>query len=181
MHGAMRRMSISTGQASAGGSGTSNELSNSTEAAPVVGGRLAIPADLPMVLTVLLEDRGRRHDRRRAPVPVHAHAVPDGHRMAPRVPSESSLPSSRTGICSAFSPLIFCAVMAGLVPAIHAFLRAIKEYVDARDISAFTRVFRRAMRGHDRLERPRADSMIVVVGGHVAVVMVIVGVRAVHG
>src|SRR5262245_17117918 len=31
MHGAMRRMSISTGQASAGGSGTSNELSNSTK------------------------------------------------------------------------------------------------------------------------------------------------------
>ena len=40
-------------------------------------------------------------------------------------------------------------VMAGLVPAIHVFLCSGTEDVDARDISAFTRVFRRAMRGHD--------------------------------
>ena len=38
--------------------------------------------------------------------------------------------------------------MAGLVPAIHVLILLEKD-VDARDISAFTRVFRRAMRGHD--------------------------------
>jgi len=32
-------------------------------------------------------------------------------------------------------------VMAGLVPAIHVFLDEMKQDVDARDISAFTRVF----------------------------------------
>jgi hypothetical protein len=37
-------------------------------------------------------------------------------------------------------------VMAGLVPAIHVF---ISRHLDARATSAFTRVFRRAMRGHD--------------------------------
>jgi hypothetical protein len=31
--------------------------------------------------------------------------------------------------------------MAGLVPAIHVFLRVEKQDVDARDVSAFTRVF----------------------------------------
>jgi hypothetical protein len=41
--------------------------------------------------------------------------------------------------------------MAGLVPAIHVFVSTKKD-VDARDISAFTRVFRRAMRGHDGRE-----------------------------
>jgi hypothetical protein len=40
--------------------------------------------------------------------------------------------------------------MAGLVPAIHVFYVVVaSEDVDARDISAFTRVFERAMRGHD--------------------------------
>ena len=39
-------------------------------------------------------------------------------------------------------------VMAGLVPAIHVFGRGTKD-VDARDISAFTRVFGRAMPTHD--------------------------------
>jgi len=38
--------------------------------------------------------------------------------------------------------------MPGLVPGIHVFL-AKKQGVDGRDISAFTRVFRRAMPGHD--------------------------------
>jgi hypothetical protein len=40
-------------------------------------------------------------------------------------------------------------VMAGLVPAIHVFDSQGEQDVDARAISAFTRVFRRAMRGHD--------------------------------
>jgi hypothetical protein len=39
--------------------------------------------------------------------------------------------------------------MAGLVPAIHVVMVMGAQDVDARDISAFTRVFRRAMRGHD--------------------------------
>jgi hypothetical protein len=39
-------------------------------------------------------------------------------------------------------------VMAGLVPAIHVFILGQKD-VDVRAISAFTRVFRGAMRGHD--------------------------------
>jgi hypothetical protein len=39
--------------------------------------------------------------------------------------------------------------MAGLVPAIHVFDSIRDQDVDARDISAFTRVVRRAMRGHD--------------------------------
>jgi hypothetical protein len=43
--------------------------------------------------------------------------------------------------------------MAGLVPAIHVFACGAKaKDVDARDISAFTRVFRRAKRGHDGRE-----------------------------
>jgi hypothetical protein len=39
--------------------------------------------------------------------------------------------------------------MAGLVPAIHVFALGCKKDVDARDLSAFPRVFRRVMRGHD--------------------------------
>ena len=39
--------------------------------------------------------------------------------------------------------------MAGLVPAIHVFDSQGEQDVDARDTSAFTRVFRRAKRGHD--------------------------------
>jgi hypothetical protein len=35
------------------------------------------------------------------------------------------------------------------VPAIHVFLASVKKDVDARDIRAFTPVFRRAMAGHD--------------------------------
>jgi hypothetical protein len=38
--------------------------------------------------------------------------------------------------------------MPGLVPGIHVFLAGAED-VDAREISAFTRVFRRARRGHD--------------------------------
>jgi hypothetical protein len=45
--------------------------------------------------------------------------------------------------------------MAGLVPAIHVFDLATKQDVDARAMSAFTRVFRRAMRGHDDSIIPR--------------------------
>src|SRR6185436_2801842 len=45
--------------------------------------------------------------------------------------------------------------MPGLVPGIHDFLvsRCSKQDVDGRDISAFTRVFRRAMPGHDDAAR----------------------------
>jgi hypothetical protein len=40
-------------------------------------------------------------------------------------------------------------VMAGLGPAIHVFAACIKKDVDARDISAFTRVFDALWAGHD--------------------------------
>jgi hypothetical protein len=40
-------------------------------------------------------------------------------------------------------------VNALLVPGIHVFSDVSKQDVDGRDISAFTRVFRRAMPGHD--------------------------------
>jgi len=39
--------------------------------------------------------------------------------------------------------------MPGLGRGIHVFAAKKKEDVDARAVSAFTRVFRRAMRGHD--------------------------------
>jgi hypothetical protein len=42
--------------------------------------------------------------------------------------------------------------MPGLVPGIHVFLWSGGKDVDARDISASTRVFRRAMRGHEGRE-----------------------------
>jgi hypothetical protein len=42
--------------------------------------------------------------------------------------------------------------MPGLVPGIHVLLTSCNEVVDGRDISAFTRVFRRAMPGHDDAE-----------------------------
>jgi hypothetical protein len=43
--------------------------------------------------------------------------------------------------------------MPGLVPGIHVFSTAGAKDVDGRDISAITRVFRRAMLGHDDIEQ----------------------------
>ena len=40
-------------------------------------------------------------------------------------------------------------VMPGLVPGIHVLMHNCGHDVDGRDVSAFTRVSRRAMRGHD--------------------------------
>ena len=42
--------------------------------------------------------------------------------------------------------------MPGFMPGIHVFLLSLKQDVDARRISAFTRVFRRAMAGPDDRE-----------------------------
>src|SRR5262245_28732779 len=65
--------------------------------------------------------------------------------MSLRTPISSTRPNHR-----ADSAQLSPAVMRGLVPRIHVFRDGCKD-VDARDTSAFTRVFRRAMRGHDAL------------------------------
>jgi hypothetical protein len=49
-------------------------------------------------------------------------------------------------------------VMPGLVPGIHVLCFRGKD-VDGRDISAFTRVFRRAMPGHDAVFKARPDHL----------------------
>jgi hypothetical protein len=48
--------------------------------------------------------------------------------------------------------------MPGLVPGIHVLLTLCNEVVDGWDISTFTRVFRRAMPGHDDAEGSRLIS-----------------------
>jgi hypothetical protein len=48
--------------------------------------------------------------------------------------------------------------MPGFMPGIHVLLTLCSEDVDGRDISAFTRVFGRAMPGHDDAERARLIS-----------------------
>ena len=48
-----------------------------------------------------------------------------------------------------YNGAILSRVMPGLGPGIHVFLSSSTKDVDGRDISAFTRVFRRAKPGHD--------------------------------
>jgi hypothetical protein len=101
--------------------------------------------------------------RRRTPLPAAPSGSPPETPLNQRGCESSSIASDRsreknTNRSQFFMPTVPHAernnlpqtncVMAGLVPAIHVFTWSRKD-VDARDISAFTRVFRRAMRGRN--------------------------------